>query len=451
MGNGKYRTTTHWAAVQKLATERNGRVEIMVDFILREFSNQLYEAGHLTHFSEPQLQKVFVQDDCNDRFDHYLVLDLTKPVGGLTGVVPIWGQTTCYKGNEVGATESDKTYEIRETLVEALGLRRWLREEGNPFRTVHFTVGPAQYTYSWFETAKKCAFDFSIYPDQALIPDAIFLELEQLVSDTLHIHDRLREAAGTPESQVGRFINSTLQRLHHWFAEGLPNNTIADQQADLLSHIRQKQSRALTRALSDPLDDIPNIKRRAGDLLAGGDTDDIFLIRTLERLTDKKPFLRLAIDALANWNTWSVSNFAIPAGCQELTDYIHHLWCTPDKSRLINRRLLRRIHSDEGVRYAQDTGIPGVTEHTLYHEDHTLQQTQELVKQVTSACLKAGIRTPEELFSRLTGRPGQQLLKASLAYESKNGTTMTPSFFYLEEALAEYYDFVPFARAVLAT
>lgn len=255
----------------------------------------------------------------------------------------------------------------------------------------------------------------------------------------------------TPGSRVGQFINTTLEKLQKWFAEGLPNNTIADQQADLLSDIRRKQSGALKRALSDPLDDIPNIKKRARDLLAGGETDDVFLIRTLTRLTDKKPFLRLAIDALANWNIWSVSNFAIPAGCQELADYIYHLWCTSDKSRLINRRLLRRIHSEGGVRYAQDTGIPGVTEHTLYHEDHTPQQEQELVKQVTSACLKARIQTPDELFARLTGRLGRQLLKASLAYESKNGTTMTPSFFYLEEALAEYYNFVSFDSAFLAS
>ena len=55
----KYRTPTHMAAVQRLATARNGRAEILVDFVLRVFATELYDAGRLASFHVPKLQKVF--------------------------------------------------------------------------------------------------------------------------------------------------------------------------------------------------------------------------------------------------------------------------------------------------------------------------------------------------------------------------------------------------------
>lgn len=132
-------------SVQAYATTRNRNVEVLIDFILQTFVLRLHRAGALEAAAEPVLQKRFQRDDCSDIFDHYVDLAMSAPAGDHAGRLQLWGQTTSYKGHTGGTRESNKTYEIRETLVEALGLRRWLQEERAQFRTIHFTVGPADY------------------------------------------------------------------------------------------------------------------------------------------------------------------------------------------------------------------------------------------------------------------------------------------------------------------
>jgi hypothetical protein len=448
----KYRTPTHMAAVQRLATARNGRAEILVDFVLRVFATELYDAGRLARFHEPKLQKVFVRDDCNDRFDHFLELDLAQPVGSVEGPLQIWGQTTCYKGNKSGKPEPNKTYEIRETLVEALSLRRWLREEGISFRTVHFTVGQSNYTYPWFRAAKDRSFDLSIYPKATLNTDVLFDELDKLINSEMledEMYDQFRSAMGVPGSQTGEFIQTFLGHLRQWLAEGFPTSPLADQQADLLSALRQTQVVSLSRALSDPRGDVADIKKRAEKVLQGADTDDVLMVRTLQRLMTGKPFLSAALKAGENWASWSSSHFADPNEYRNLEEYVTHLWSAVGSDRLIIRRLLLRIHADQGVNYVQDTDIAGLSEHNLYGGEHSQRQTQEMVMRIALDCRKSGINTPQELFDRLVSKRGLKLLKDSQQFEVRNGTTMTPSFFYLEEALSSHYDFVPFEETLL--
>ncbi len=162
---------------QRLATERNEQAEKLIDFILQSFIARLHQEGYIASTELPIRQKPFVRDDCRDVFDHFVELEMARPFSGIQGRFQLWAQTTCYKGNELGRAESDKTYEIRETLVEALGLRRWLREEAISFRTIHFTIGPVSYTYGWFKPAKDHAFDLSLYPDPSVKPEVLFDEL----------------------------------------------------------------------------------------------------------------------------------------------------------------------------------------------------------------------------------------------------------------------------------
>ncbi|HHU1968775.1 TPA: hypothetical protein ACUA66_004395, partial [Escherichia coli] len=144
--------------VQTLATIRNSNVELFIHFILLKFANNLKSKGDVISYKVEQQIK-FYSDIANDIWDHKLTL-LTND----NKSIEFWGQTTCYKGNARGVPEPNKTYEVRETLVEGLCIRQYFDER--PYvdsRTIHFTVGDPRYTYKWFLDLKQSIFDKSIY------------------------------------------------------------------------------------------------------------------------------------------------------------------------------------------------------------------------------------------------------------------------------------------------
>lgn len=438
--------------VQRFATERNDQAEILIDFILQSFIAQLHQDGYIASAELPVRQKPFVRDDCSDIFDHFVELEMVTPFSGIERHFQLWAQTTCYKGNELGRAESNKTYEIRETLVEALGLRRWLREEGVNFRTIHYTIGPVNYTYGWFKPAKDHAFDLSLYPDASINTEALFNELSALFREVTleyEFYERLETNMDLPDSQITKYIHTTLSQMHQWFMNGMSQDAIANQQADLLTTLRQVQQASTTRALVSSLKGGVNIKGHVQELLEGAETDDPALVGTLKRLNLRNPFLPAALEAELNWPVWSKAHFAIPEICKELPCYLRHLWMAEGSSRLINRRLLLRIHTDEPIRYVQDTNISGLSEHNLYSGVHSSAQVQAIVARVTSSCEAADIQTPTDLYNQLISVRGLQLLRASRKFESVNGTSLKPSFFYLEEKLIDEYDFVPFKQTSL--
>jgi hypothetical protein len=172
-------------SVQNYATRRNKEAEVLASFILAEFGRQIYERGFTVEAPLIQPQKQFTRDDCQDVFDHFAEIKLARPVGGHSGTLHIWAQTTCYKGNSEGHPEANKSYEIRETLIEALGLRRWLISDGIFFRTIHMTFGPASYSYGWIKTAKDKAFDLSLYPVTNNKEMILFKELAAALKERL--------------------------------------------------------------------------------------------------------------------------------------------------------------------------------------------------------------------------------------------------------------------------
>ena len=438
--------------VQRFAAKRNDQAEILIDFILQAFITRLYQEGCIVSPELPDRQKRFVRDDCSDIFDHFVELEMVKPFGGIEGRFELWAQTTCYRGNVSGRAESNKTYEIRETLVEALGLRRWLREEGVSFRTIHFTIGPVNYTYSWFKSAKDSAFDLSLYPNPDVNTDILFKELSTLFSDVrieYEIYDRLELNLNNSDSQITKYIRTTLDQMNNWFIRGIPQADMADGQADLLTELRQMQQESMNRALSSSTGGGLNIKGQVQELLEGNETNDPALVRTLRRLNLSNPFLAVALEAELNWHVWSSTHFAIPIGCRDLPVYIQHLWTTDGDQRLINRRLLLRVHTDEPIRYIQDTNIPGLTEHNLYNGNHSVAQVQAIVERISASCEESGICTATDLYAQLVSQHGQGLLRSARRFESVNGTNLKPSFFYLEESLANEYEFTLFRQTDL--
>ena len=101
---------------QKLATKRNALAEMLIDYILQCFAEEMLENGSITDIRYPEQQKAFIRDDCSDVYDHYIELPLSSRLDKSERVLQIWGQTTCYKGNATGKPESNKTYEIRDFL-----------------------------------------------------------------------------------------------------------------------------------------------------------------------------------------------------------------------------------------------------------------------------------------------------------------------------------------------
>lgn len=438
--------------VQRFATERNAQAEVLVDFILERFALLLHQHNYIRTVETPTRQESFVRDDCSDVFDHFLQFELADSTSELSGRIQIWGQTTCYKGNELGRAESNKTYEIRETLVEALGLRRWLLQEEVSFRTIHFTIGPANYTYGWFKSAKENAFDLSLYPDNSIDTESLFAELSELFSGITveyEIYRRLEQGVEESGSQISQYFRTTLQQLFEWAQNGFPSSVMANAQANLLTRIREDQSLSTGRALYSAHKGGENIKGRIQELLAGAETNDAVLVRTLRHLNVKNPFLPIALEAELDWESWSHRAFAISSGITQLSDYVRYLWNRRDDARLISRRLLLRIHSDEAIRYIQDVNIPGLTEHNLYNGSHSTSQVNSIVDLVVERCRSQGLATPIELHNRLTSDRGLQLLRASRRFEALNGTNLKPSFYYIEECLSAEFDIVTFRQTSL--
>lgn len=432
--------------VQTYATQRNEQVEILNGFILREWTKRLLRQGLITAQPDIFRQKHFERDDCSDVFDHFLELELAVPIGALRqgDKVQLWAQTTTYKGNIRGKPEPNKTYEIRETLVEALGLRRWLMEEDVPFRTVHFTIGSENYTYDWVKIAKQNAFDLSLYPNPSMDMEAVFQRLWSLfdnVTFEYEYYEQLEAEAADPSSMIGQLVKDFSERLYNWFTTGAEMRLMANRQAELLTQLRQLQANSAERAIRESREPGSQIKKQVIALLTSEDTDhsDPAMLRTLTQLLERNPFLSVALEAESDWERWALEHFMPAEGVKHLSDYVKKLWNAGERERLINRRLLLRIHARGSVNYVQDTGIAGLTEHNLYAGTHTERQVQAISEQVVDRCRQAGILTPEDLYSELASERGRQLVRDARRFEARNGTNIRPSLSYVVEVLSDKF------------
>jgi len=440
-------------AVQKYATLRNEQAEKMVDYILMKLSDELLSKGFISQKQYPIAQMSFEEDECKDVFDHYLELCIEKPICNYAGKLQLWAQTTCYKGNETGAPESNKTYEIRETLMEALCIRRVLTRKRVMFRTLHFTIGATGYTYGWFKDAKEKSFDLSIYLTLGDREKDIFQYLSGILFNAnteYEIFKRFDLECKDRNSKIGSIINNTIDKLCAWIMTDLMKPCVfADAQAALLNRNMSERDSSIKSALSLSKKGGANIKGKAKKYLEGGTTSDSVLIATVKEIQKKNPFLRAALDVENNWHFWASSKYAIPSFCTNIDDYIKYLWALGGSERLIIRRILLRIHSESAINYVQDVNVPGITEHNLYVGDHSAQQISAITKYIASSCKAAEISKANILYDHIVGKRGLQILRASRRLEAINGTEMKPSFIYVEKVLSKYYRFLTFANAKL--
>lgn len=432
--------------VQKFATTRNAQVEQLIHFLIKKFVTRLAEQNLIKSYSTPLLQKEFKQIDCNDIFDHYLEVTLNDD-----SILQIWGQTTCYKGNATGKPEPNKTYEIRETLIESLNLRKWLTNSNENFRTIHFTVGSEKYTYDWFKSAKSTAFDFSWYPSSEINIDHVFIELSNLFDQNKQLF-KLNTAFNKElekGSMLSKFMHILLADLTKWFTYNLyQKNTLADLQVVAMNKLENTQAAALTHALNPSHQLSKDIKNNALKLIQGDtEADDHYMVATLTKMLSKNPFLKQAIEVLGEWSLWTSTIEELMQSAHKLEEYLSHLW-ESEKYRPIIRRVLFRIHSETSVNYIQDLSILDVTEHNLYINTFSAEVNQQII-QLLLDLYSPRVQSPEELFELLTNKNTKKTIQASLKYEGKNGTSIKPSFNYVEEYLNTSFEVRNFKKTKL--
>lgn len=438
-------------SVQKIATKRNSLAEMLIDYILQRLSESLYAEGYIKEEAVPEQQKSFSRNDCSEVYDHFIQLHFSNKIDEQERTFEIWAQTTCYKGNATGKPESNKTYEIRETLVEALTLRKWLVEEKKNFRTIHFTLGPSNYTYGWFMHAKENAFDLSIYPQYAQgdVFDAI-IELGKDAVYQFDFYEKLDSLMEENTHPLCTFITDTVNSLISYFVEGFPASEMANKQALLLDKIQKSSIELMDYSVELSQNAGMDIKGNSVKMLDGEDIVDPILGKTLKRLIQTNPFLPVALDALNNWTSWSKNVFKRETLEQNLKDYVYDLWSDTTDNRYVIHRLLMRIYTEGSINYIQDLSIEGVDEHNLYNGNHSPEQIVQIVDYLCETYIEHGITSSVALYDKLISNQAKALVNSSLKFERINGTSLKPSFFYLEEYISPKYELVSFEEASLA-
>jgi hypothetical protein len=417
--------------VQTYATERNSQVEIFIHFILEEFFSRLQRSGRLKDVRITS-QKPYISDIASDVWDHFVAA--TQPNGR---ELEIWCQTTCYKGNGTGTPEPNKTYEVRETLVEGLTIREHFKKSKNKHCfSLHFTVGDSRYSYQWFLDLKAATYDKSIYIGRPNFD--IFGSIADSIKGLLTEKDKLSalRSVATGTSELATFIKQSSLELDEWWnACGHATSEIANAQWELIAEEFRRNSRCWPELSNIRGQDI---KGRVNKSIYSEELEfsDPLILKTASKLLSKNPFLSVAIKVLESFDSFYARLIGLIPASNNLNDFLVQLWNSPMPERLVIRRLLLRIHSNESVAYVQDRDVAGITEHNLYAGDHTAAQTRDIARQIQMSLgnAVAAIRTPDDLMRAVRAR-GKALVNQARWFEGKNGTELKPSFDYVELAL----------------
>lgn len=417
--------------VQTLATERNSKVEFLVHFILEKFFMELQEQNVINNVAI-ESQKLYLSEISSDVWDHFI-----SGVHESSRMFEIWCQTTCYKGNGAGTPEPNKTYEVRETLVEGLSIRQLFNSgTEKDYRSIHFTVGDSNYTYQWFLDLKAACYDKSIYIGKPNYD--IFKDISAVLDGCYTEEDKrvVLERCVSGKSILGGHIEQAQCELRNWWIDqNYRKSTLADLQSSLITSRFQLVSQKWPEFSQVQGQDI---KGRVNGVLFASELNiiDPLISRTAAKLLEKKPFLSTATQILASWENFTASVRKIAQGSQNQRSFIEALWSAPLPERLVIRRLLLRFHTLDPLAYVQDKNVLGVTEHNIYSGEHTIQQTRDICNQIESDLKEQNISTTDDVLTAFFSR-GKQLINQAKWFEAKNGTELKPSFCYVQLALED--------------
>lgn len=420
-------------SVQTSATERNSQVELVIEYVLERFCDILKKNKEIENVSIDS-QALYESDFARDVWDHRICFTDCKS----KRKTELWCQTTCYKGSASGKPESNKTYEVRETLVEAISIRNKPLAEGSVLRTIHFTVGSKIYTYGWFKDAKDTCFDISLYFDS---PESDVFELIQNAIGSRPAEVMKKDALQTEckdKSELGITIIAVVDLMLKWHrASQLPVGILADKQFELVNNLAKKGATSVNQIISNSHNGGMDIKGKANQVLFGDKSKDNLLNQVVASLLKTNPFLHEAFLANTNWIEWCDFIKQLAKRHESITGFLVALWDCRDNRRLVLRRVLLRLHTDDSVGYIQDINVPGITEHNLYGGTHNSSQILTITKTIASQLSNNGINTTQALCESLCSDRTSRLIKAARWFEAKNGAQLKPSFNYIALALEE--------------
>jgi len=203
-------------------------------------------------------------------------------------------------------------------------------------------------------------------------------------------------------------------------------------QYNLVKLERDDRKEEIGQAILNSVEAGSDIKKRCNDVVHGLEESDPNINHVVEILLRKNPFIQNAQNALNDWSDYSNKIFQISKSATDNGDFIHKLWCSSDDIKLLVRRLLLRVGTDESINYIQDLDIEGITEHNLYKGSHTGHTLSKIVDYITSSNPDYSI---VDFRSALTSKKAMATLKSSVWFEARNGTDLKPSFDYIELVL----------------
>lgn len=426
---------------QRTATKRNAQAEQVSNYLFERFAQNLLNKKKISKHSIA-MQEQFNSDLTRDRWDHTLrIHELNDEI------IEIWGQTTCYKGHTDGGTESNKTYEVRETLSEAICLKT-AKPENPIFRTVHITFGDPDYVYSWFKPMKELTFDHSLYFDDS---KDIFTLIDNAIgeSKTEAQIKRLLDDEVNKSSTLGELLKLNCESLEKWFLkESLKPSKLSLAQADLVKAGIPTVSDfndLMKYAIGD------NIKKKAVDVIISTNqkSKDPLVQEVVDALLIKKSFLATANKQTQDWDGFIRKlEHSVKKASSDL-EILTILWNSSDQSIVEStRRILLRIHSEETTDYVQDLGVVGITEHNLYGGSHSPEQARKIAGIILKNLSQNSISTSEVIS--MIARNGKAILRNQIYFEAKNGTSSTSSFDFIQKAVKkEGYKIVSATQAAL--
>lgn len=163
---------------------------------------------------------------------------------------------------------------------------------------------------------------------------------------------------------------------------------------------------------------------------------DHLIVEATSRILSKNPFLQSSIRITSNWAKFCADIRGAARKTADIRSFLEYLWCSPLPERLVIRRLLLHVHTDESVAYVQDRDIVGVSEHNIYGGVHSQNQTSEICLQILNSLLSAGVTGTDALVERICTN-GRRLIGQARWFESKNGTELKPSFAYVQLFLTD--------------